>query len=199
MFSKFEWMIGRRYLRTKQKNSFVSFISLVSIFGIGLGVAALITVLSVMNGFQSEIKQKIIGVTAHMQLMDASGQLPNWQSIAAKAKTNNQVLGYAPYVDGQALVSFDSNVSGVLVRGVDPKLEKTVENIDANIVSGNYNSILSGKYNVIIGQDLARLLGVTLGDKITLITPDGQVTPAGMIPRLKRFTVTGIFNTHMYE
>ena len=199
MFSKFEWMVGRRYLRAKQKNNFVSFISLVSIVGIALGVAALITVLSVMNGFQSEIRQKIIGVTAHMQLMDASGQLRNWQSIADKAKTNSQVLAYAPYVDGQALVSFDNNVSGVLVRGVDPKLEKTVENIDANIVRGAYNSLLPGKYNVIIGQDLARLLGVALGDKITLITPDGQVTPAGMIPRLKRFTVTGIFNTHMYE
>lgn len=199
MFSKFEWMVGRRYLRAKQKNSFVSFISLVSIIGIALGVAALITVLSVMNGFQSEIRKKIIGVTAHMEIVDASGQLLNWQTIAAKTTTNKQIVSYAPYVDGQALISFDNNVSGVLVRGVSPSFESKVENIDSNIVEGNYNSLIPDKYNVVIGQDLARILGATIGDKITLITPDGQITPAGMIPRLKRFTISGIFNTHMYE
>lgn len=199
MFNKFEWMVGRRYLRAKQKNSFVSFISLVSIIGIALGVAALITVLSVMNGFQSEIRKKIIGVTAHMQLIDASGHLANWQDIVNKAKSNKHILFYAPYVDGQALVSFENNVSGVMVRGVNPSLEKNVENINNNIEMGHYNSLKAGKYNVIIGKDLARILGVGLNDKITLITPDGQITPAGMIPRLKRFTVTGIFNTHMYE
>lgn len=199
MFNKFEWMVGRRYLRAKQKNSFVSFISLVSIVGIALGVAALITVLSVMNGFQSEIRKKIIGVTAHMQLMDVSGQLANWQIIADQVKNNKQILDYAPYVDGQALVSFDNNVSGVAVRGINPKLEKNVEDINKNIVQGSYNSLVPGKYNILIGEDLARILGATVGDKIMLITPDGQVTPAGMIPRIKRFTITGIFNTHMYE
>ncbi|MFN8769648.1 MAG: lipoprotein-releasing ABC transporter permease subunit [Neisseriaceae bacterium] len=199
MFNKFEWMVGRRYLRAKQKNSFVSFISLVSIIGIALGVAALITVLSVMNGFQNEIRKKIVGVTAHMQIMDASGKLPNWQTISNQVQSNKQVLATAPYVDGQALVSFDNNVSGVVVRGISSKLEKSVENIDANMVEGSYNSLISGKYNILIGEDLARNLGATIGDKIMLITPDGQVTPAGMIPRIKRFTISGIFNTHMYE
>lgn len=198
-FSKFELTVGLRYLRAKQKNSFVSFISFVSIIGIALGVATLIVVLSVMNGFQREIRSKIIGVTAHMQLIDASGQLANWRDIAKRVVTNKHILNYAPYVDGQALVSFDGNVSGVLVRGVKPDLEKTVEDIGQHIVAGKANSLVSGEFNVIIGRELARALGVQVGDKITLITPEGQPTPAGMIPRLKQFTVTGIFNIHMFE
>jgi lipoprotein-releasing system permease protein len=198
-FSKFELMVGLRYLKAKQKNSFVSFISFVSIIGIALGVAALITVLSVMNGFQREIRSKIIGVTAHMQLIDASGRLANWEDIAKRAKINKQVVSYAPYVDGQALVSYDGNVSGVLVRGVKPNLEKTVDDIADHIISGDKNSLISGKFNVIIGRELARQLGVQVGDKMTVITPDGQPTPAGMIPRLKQFTITGIFNMHMFE
>lgn len=199
MISKFELMVGMRYLRAKQKNSFVSFISLVSIIGIALGVAVLITVLSVMNGFQHEIRQKIIGVSAHMEIMDPTGKLYNWQSLATKTRENKHVLADAPYVNGQALISFDGNVNGVLVRGVDPTIEKTVNNTGNQMVSGKFSTLEPGKFNVVIGQDLARLLGVTMGDKITVITPDGQSTPAGMIPRLKRFTITGIFNTHMYE
>jgi lipoprotein-releasing system permease protein len=200
MFSRFDLFVGLRYLKAKQKKSFVSFISLVSILGIALGVAALITVLSVMNGFQHEIRSKIIGVTAHMQLMDANGILHNWEQIAKQAKkSNSHVLSYAPYVDGQALVSFDSNVSGVLVRGIEPKYENTVDNIAQAIVKGQENSLVPGKFNAIIGKDLANQLGVEVGQKITLITPDGQITPAGMIPRLKQFTVSGIFNVHMNE
>ena len=200
MFNKFEITIGLRYLKAKQKSSFVSFISLVSIVGIALGVAALITVLSVMNGFQREIRSKIIGVTSHMQLMDASGNLNNWQQIAELTqKSNKHVLQYAPYVDGQALVSFDNNVSGVLVRGVEPKFESTVDNVGANMVQGSANSLIDGAFNVVIGYGLAKQLGVEVGDKITLITPDGQITPAGMLPRVKQFNVSGIFNVHMYE
>ena len=199
MFNRFEITVGLRYLKAKQKNGFVSFISLVSIIGIALGVAALITVLSVMNGFQREIQSKIIGVTAHMQIMDASGMLQNWQELANIAKKNSQVLQYAPYVDGQALVSFDGNVSGVLVRGVDPKLEPGVDDIGNHMIKGRATSLIPGKFDVVIGQELAKQLGVAVGNKITLITPQGQITPAGTIPRLKQFTVTGIFNVHMYE
>lgn len=200
MFSRFEIIVGLRYLKAKQKSSFVSFISLVSIVGIALGVAALITVLSVMNGFQREIRGKIIGVTSHMQIMDASGMLKNWQQIAGIAKKNNQhVLSYAPYVDGQALVSFDNNVSGVIVRGVDPNYEHLVDNVDQSMVTGSTKTLESSSFNVVIGQGLAKQLGVSVGDKITLITPDGQITPAGMLPRVKQFKVSGIFNVHMYE
>ena len=200
MFNKFEITVGLRYLKAKQKNSFVSFISLVSILGIALGVATLITVLSVMNGFQREIRSKIIGVTSHMQIMDATGMLQNWQSVADKAKnSNSRILNYAPYVDGTALVSFDSNVNGVIVRGIDPKFEDTVDNVNQSMVHGSDKDLQPGKFNVIIGATLATALGVDIGDKITLITPDGQVTPAGMLPRLKQFTVSGIFNFHMGE
>ena len=200
MFNKFEITVGLRYLRAKQKSSFVSFISLVSIVGIALGVAALITVLSVMNGFQKEIRGKIIGVTAHMQLLDASGNLKNWHQIAELTqKSNLHVLQYAPYVDGQALVSFDSNVSGVMVRGIEPTFERGVDNIDESLVQGSTKTLESGAFNIVIGSGLAKQLGVEVGDKITLITPDGQITSAGMLPRVKQFTVSGIFNVHMYE
>lgn len=198
MFNKFEIEVGLRYIKSKQKKGFVSFISLVSIIGIALGVAALITVLSVMNGFQREIRTKIIGVTAHMQVMDASGTLQNWQSLITPIEANKHVLKYAPYVDGQALISFDGNVSGVLIRGIDPTLEPGVDDIGKHILAGA-NDLPQGKYDVVIGKELAKQLGVAVGDKITVITPDGQVTPAGTIPRLKQFTVSGIFNLHMYE
>lgn len=198
MFNKFEIQVGLRYIRSKQKKGFVSFIAFVSIIGIALGVAALITVLSVMNGFQREIRTKIIGVTAHMQVMDASGVLQNWQSLINPIVANKNVLKYAPYVDGQALISFDGNVSGVLLRGIDPKLEPGVDDINKHMMSGSAN-LAPRKFDVVIGQALAKQLGVAVGDKITVITPDGQITPAGTIPRLKQFTITGIFNLHMYE
>ncbi len=200
MFNKFEITVGLRYLKAKQKSSFVSFISLVSIVGIALGVAALITVLSVMNGFQKEIRGKIIGVTSHMELLGASGSLKNWHQIATLTQKSSQhVLQYAPYVNGQALASFDSSVSGILVRGIEPAFERNVDNIDENMVQGSTKTLESGAFNVVIGFGLAKQLGVEVGDKITFITPDGQVTPAGMLPRVKQFTVSGIFNVHMYE
>ena len=200
MFNKFEITVGLRYLKAKQKSSFVSFISLVSIIGIALGVAALITVLSVMNGFQQEIRNKIIGVTSHMQLIDAGGTLKNWQQVANLARSNNkQILSYAPYVDGQGLVSFDNSVSGVMIRGIEPSFENTVDNVNQNMIAGDNKSLESGAFNIVIGKGLAKLLGAEIGQKITLITPNGQVTPSGMIPRLKQFTISGIFDVHMYE
>lgn len=199
MFSKFELLVGLRYLRAKQKNSFVSFISLVSIIGIALGVAALITVLSVMNGFQREIRNKIIGVTSHMQIISAANALSNWQDTGKLTMKNKEVLAYAPYIDGQGLISFSGSVSGILIRGVEPNYEPKVDDITNKIVEGNFNSLESSNFNIVIGKELARQLGATLGDKITLITPDGQITPTGMIPRLKQFTISGIFDSHMYE
>ncbi len=200
MLNKFELMVGLRYLTSKQKTGFVSFISFVSILGISLGVAALITVLSVMNGFQSEIRSKIISITSHMQITGINNSVNNWEDTGKLAKTiDNNILSYAPYIDGQALVSFDNNVSGVLVRGIDPKYETQVEDIERNMQNGSLNTLTAGSFNIIIGKGLANQLGVSLGQKITLITPNGQVTPAGMIPRLKQFTITGIFDLHMGE
>ena len=199
IFSKFELMVGLRYLRAKQKNSFVSFISLVSILGIALGVAALITVLSVMNGFQQEIRSKMIGVTAHMQITSASNSIGDWQSVGKLTMQNKNVVNYAPYLEGQALVSFDGSVSGAIVRGVDADYESKVDDITKAITFGSFASLKQESFNIVIGKDLSRQLGAGIGDKITLITPDGNVSPVGMTPRLKQFTITGLFDTHMQQ
>lgn len=199
MFTRFELKVGLRYLKAKQKNSFVSFISFISMIGIALGVAALITVLSVMNGFQHDIRQKIIGISAHMQLTDASGSLQNWQKIGVKAKTTPQIISFAPYIDGSALVNFEGNVNGILVRGIAPDYEKMVDSIDKTIIKGDYNSLIPGAFKILIGVELAKQLGVGIGDKITIITPEGQITPGGVIPRFKQFTIGGVFNTHMNQ
>ena len=199
MFTKFEIGVGLRYLRAKQKNSFVSFISMVSIIGIALGVMALITVLSVMNGFQRDIRNKIIGVTAHMQITSADNKLQNWQQVGDGTLNDKRVLNYAPYVDGQGLISFDGNVNGIMLRGVEPRFETKVDDLHKSMTKGSFTDLTPGKFNIIIGEALARQLGASVGDKITIITPDGQITPAGMIPRIKQFTISGIFNVHMYE
>ena len=199
IFSKFELMVGLRYLRAKQKNSFVSFISLVSIIGIALGVAALIIVLSVMNGFQKEIRNKMIGVTAHMQITSASNSISDWQALGKLALQNKNILNYAPYIDGQALVSFDGSVGGALIRGVDATYEPKVDDITQAITAGSFASLNQDSFNIVIGTNLAHQLGAGLGDKITLITPDGNVSPVGMTPRLKQFTITGLFETHMQQ
>lgn len=191
--------MGSRYIRAKQKNSFVSFISLISIIGITLGVAALIIVLSVMNGFQREIRSKIIGVTSHMQVMSIGDVFTNWQQIGDETLKNKHVIAYAPYIDGQGLVSFDGSVSGILVRGVDATEESKVDDVTNAVIAGNFKSLDESGFNIVIGKTLANSLGARLGDKITIITPDGQITPAGMVPRIKQFTISGIFDTHMQE
>ena len=199
MFSKFELLVGLRYIRAKQRNRFVSFISLTSIIGIALGVAALITVLSVMNGFQREIRNKIIGVTSHMQVMSVDNAISNWQSIGNLTLQDKNVLAYAPYIDGQGLISFDGSVGGAIIRGIDPNYEPKVDDITKQMSKGSFNTLESSSFNMVIGIGIAKQMGIGIGDKITIITPDGQITPAGMIPRLKQFTVSGIFDTHMAE
>lgn len=199
MFNLFELKIALRYLRSKQKNSFISFISIVSIVGITLGVMALITVLSVMNGFQQEIRNKIVGATAHLQISAINNQIKNWSQIAQIVNTVPQILATAPYVDAQALISYSGNVAGVMIRGIDPKYETKVENIATNMIQGTINTLAPHTFNIIIGKNLAQQLGVKLGDTITIITPDAQISPVGMVPRLKQFKISGIFDFHMYE
>lgn len=199
MFNKFEWKVGIRYLKAGKKSSFVSFISLISVIGITLGVTALIVVLSVMNGFQKEIRNKLIGVSAHMQITDISKGLSNWESVGNVAKKNKMILSYAPYIDGQALASFDGNVTGIVVRGVIPKYESQVDEISHKVIRGNFNSLTPNAFNIAIGKELANILDVNTGDKLTIITPAGQVTPAGFLPRIKQFNVSAIFDSGMYE
>ncbi len=197
----YEWQIGLRYTRAGRRsgrNSFISFISLISMAGIGLGVAALIIVLSVMNGFQKEVRDRMLSVVSHIEVFDAGGALPDWQATAAEALQNRHVKATAPYVEGQALVLSDT-MRGVMVRGILPQQEPGVSDVVSKIKQGSLNSLKSGEFNVVIGKDLAQILDARLGDKITLAVPQGQVTPAGVSPRLKSFTVTGIFEAGHYE
>ncbi len=194
----YELLIGLRYTRAKRRNGFISFISLVSILGIALGVAALIIVLSVMNGFQEEVRNRILGMASHITVTSPTNSLIDWQSAAKTSETNPHVLGSAPYVMGQGLFTNGSQVKGVLVRGIDPALEPKVSDLANKMVGGKLNTLRSGEFSVVLGWALAQELNVTVGDKVTLITPQGQVTPAGLIPRMRQFTVGGLFKADYY-
>ncbi len=194
----YELSIGLRYLRAKRRNGFISFISMVSIIGIALGVAALIIVLSVMNGFQEEVRNRILGMAAHVQITGPTGMLDDWQPVGRIAAGTPKVQAVAPYVHGQGLLTNGEQVKGALVRGIDPASEGGVNEVAQKLVAGDLAALQAGEFRTVIGWQLASELGVTVGDKITLITPQGQVTPAGMIPRLKQFTVAGIFRAEYY-
>ena len=197
----YEWQIGLRYTRAGKKsgrNSFISFISLISMTGIGLGVAALIIVLSVMNGFQKEVRDRMLSVVSHIEVLDANGAMSDWQATAREALQNQHIKAAAPYVEGQALILADT-MRGVMVRGILPDQEPSVSDVVSKIKQGSFASLNEGEFNVVIGKDLAQALDAKLGDKITLAVPQGQVTPAGVTPRLKSFTVTGIFEAGHYE
>jgi lipoprotein-releasing system permease protein len=198
----FEWLVGLRYTRAGRRsgrNSFISFISLISMAGIALGVAALIVVLSVMNGFQKEVRDRMLSVLSHIEVSGASGTLPEWQTTAKEALLNKEVKGAAPYVAAQAMMTRDDTVRGVLVRGVLPQEEPTVSDVAAQVRQGKFDDLKPGEFNIVLGGELARSMHAQLGDKVTMIAPQGQVTPAGVIPRLKQFTVVGIFEAGHYE
>jgi len=198
----FEWTIGLRYTRAGRRSardSFISFISLISMAGIALGVAALIVVLSVMNGFQKEVRDRMLSVLAHVEVFDASGSLPDWRATAAEVSRHPLVRGTAPYVDAQAMVIREDTVRGIMVRGILPELEPKVSDVAAQIVAGKLSDLRPGEFNIVLGSALARSLHLRLGDKITLIAPQGQVTPAGVLPRLKQFSVVGVFEAGHYE
>ena len=195
----FEIFVGLRYTRAKRRNHFISFISLISMLGITLGVMALIVVLSVMNGFQDELRSRILGVASHIEISGFDLTLSDWQSVAAQVAGDRHVLASAPYVSGQGLMAFDQSVAGVSVRGVRPELEDQVADIGRHMKAGRFAALRDGEWGVVIGDALAQSLGAQLGDKLTLITPEGQITPAGMIPRLKQLRVVGIYHIGMYE
>ncbi len=195
----YELLIGLRYTRAKRRNHFISFISLISMLGIGLGVAALIVVLSVMNGFQKELRTRILGVASHIQIAGINGELSDWQSIAAQAMQDPEVKAAAPFVQQQAMFTVDNGVKGVLVRGILPDQEERVADFAKTIKSGSLDDLRPGEFGVVLGADLARALRVFVGDKVTVIAPQGTVTPAGVVPRLKSFTVVGIFEVGMFE
>ncbi len=195
----YELLIGLRYTRAKRRNHFISFISLISMLGIGLGVAALIVVLSVMNGFQKELRTRILGVASHIQITGINGELENWPALAAQAMEHPEVKASAPFVQSQAMFTVDGGVKGSLVRGIVPEMEDRVADFQKSIKSGSLDDLRPGEFGVVLGADLARSLRVFTGDKVTLIAPQGTVTPAGVVPRLKSFRVVGIFEVGMYE
>ncbi len=195
----YELLIGLRYTRAKKRNHFISFISLISMLGIGLGVAALIVVLSVMNGFQKELRTRILGVASHIQITGIQGELSDWPALAQQAMQHPEVKASAPFIQSQGMFSVDGGVKGALVRGILPNEEDKVADFRQTIKSGSLDALRPGEFGVVLGADLARSLRVFTGDKLTLIAPQGTVTPAGVLPRLKSFTVVGIFEVGMYE
>jgi lipoprotein-releasing system permease protein len=199
----FELTIGWRYTRAgraTRRNGFISFISGVSMLGIALGVAALIIVLSVMNGFQKEVRDRMLGVVSHIEVYAADGQaLPNVATTMAQAKENPQVVGAAPFIAAQALIARGEDMKGAIVRGVDPALEPDVSDFATGAQQQALNQLIPGEFGVVLGGELARAMGVRVGDKVTLVAPSGQVTPAGVVPRLKQMSVVGTFDSGHYE
>jgi len=193
MYKPFALFVGLRYTRAKRRNHFISFISLSSMLGIALGVTALITVLSVMNGFEKEVRERMLDTISHLTISDFEGRIRNWKQVMATAEKHPKVVAAAPYIQAEGMLIFAGNVNGTLIRGVLPKIEARVSKIADRMVEGKWDSVRPGKFNILLGYDLARLIGAGVGDKVTLVTPSVNVTPAGVAPRMKRFTVTGIF------
>jgi len=196
---QYELLVGLRYTRAKRRNHFISFISAISMAGIVLGVAALIVVLSVMNGFQKELRTRILGVASHVQISAVGDKLPAWEGVAAIALQNPEVKAAAPYINAQAMLAAGQAVRGSVVRGILPQREAQVAEIGLHMRSGSLSALEPGAFGIVLGSELARALGVLVGDKVALIAPQGLVTPAGVIPRLKQFTVVGIFEVGMFE
>ncbi|MBK6862262.1 MAG: lipoprotein-releasing ABC transporter permease subunit [Ideonella sp.] len=199
----YELQVGWRYTRSGRsgrRNGFISFISGVSMLGIALGVAALIIVLSVMNGFQKEVRDRMLSVVAHVEIYAADGAaLPDWQATAAQARRDPQVIGAAPFVAAQALIARGEDMRGTLVRGISPADEASVTELAAKLAGSALGQLTAGGWNIAVGTELARALGARVGDKVTIVAPGGQLTPAGVVPRLKQFTLVGIFDTGHYE
>ena len=199
----YELILGWRYTRAgraTRRNGFISFISGVSMLGIALGVAALIIVLSVMNGFQKEVCDRMLGVVSHIEVFSADGgALPDLASTQNKVKAHTSVVAAAPFISAQALLARGEDMKGVMVRGIDPALEPGVTDLTPGVQTQSLAQLQPGQFGVVLGVDLARMLGVRVGDPVTLVSPSGQITPAGVVPRLKQMTVVGTFSSGHYE
>ena len=199
MFRPLELFIGLRYTRAKRRNHFISFISIVSIVCIAISVTALITVMSVMNGFDSELRSRILGMVSHATISGVGQSLTDWPRAVGIAKTNPHVRGAAPYVEREAFLRGDAASQGAIIRGVLPDQEPEVADIGRRMVVGKLSNLAPGSWGIILGKDLALNLGVGVGDKVVVYAPEFNVTPVGVVPRLKRFTVVGIFEAGMQE
>ncbi|QOW21189.1 lipoprotein-releasing ABC transporter permease subunit [Novilysobacter avium] len=198
MFKPIPVAIGLRYLRAKRRNGFISFISLASILGIALGVAALITTLAVMSGFQQEIRDRMLQMAAHATVSAFGEPLDNWQQAVDLALTDPRVAGAAPYVEKEALLN-GPRQQPAMVRGVVPADERTVSVLGDKMVAGTLESLVPGEFNIVLGRELAAWLGVGVGDKVVMTIAEFNSTPVGAMPRVKRFTVSGIFEVGYNE
>ncbi len=199
MFKPLELFIGLRYTRAKRRNHFISFISVSSMLGIMLGVVALITVMSVMNGFHKEVRERILGMTSHASIIARDGDLEEWQQVMQLSKGHQRVVGQAPFVEVQAMLTSGEKVSGAMLRGILEEHESKVSDVGMHMRVGDLSQLEAGKFRIILGRELANILNVVVGDKVTVVTPQVSVTVAGILPRLKNFTVAGIFEVGMGE
>jgi len=194
-----EIFVGLRYTRAKRRNHFISFISAISMLGIALGVMALIVVLSVMNGFENELRGRILGMVSHVTVSSFGGPLQGWKSLRDQTMENPAVIAGAPYIEAEAMISNLSSVSGALIRGIDPEYETGVSEIHENMEFGELTDLVAGEYGIILGSGLANSLDVVPGDRVTMVTPQATSSPLGFLPRLRRFKVVGIFEIGVYE
>jgi len=199
MFRPFELFIGLRYTRAKRRNHFISFISLTSMLGIAVGVLALITVISVMNGFEKELRERILGMASHVVVSEGREALEDWPGVARQVEKHPSVMAHAPYVQAEAMLSSQPSVSGAVIRGVLPDYETRVTEIGDQMVVGDIDALQAGEYGIVLGRELAASLGVTVGDSLMVITSNVSVTPVGALLRERRFTVVGVFEVGMYE
>ncbi|MFT5501139.1 MAG: lipoprotein-releasing system permease protein [Woeseiaceae bacterium] len=199
MAEKYEYWIGRRYVKSRSSNGFVSLISAISMLGIAIAVAVLIVVLSVVNGFERELKDRLLAMSAHASVEDPDGKLADWHSWVERAEQDGDVVAAAPFVNGQGLLLFEEQLSGAEFRGIDPGLEESVSGVGDIMVEGSIDSLQPGDFNIVLGIELANALRVKPGDKLTVTLAEGMVTPAGIVPRIKRFTVSGIYRVGMFE
>jgi lipoprotein-releasing system permease protein len=199
MRNPYELFAGLRYTRAKRRNHFISFISGASMIGIAIGVTALITVLSVMNGFERELRTRILGMASHATISAYRGTLQDWPQVAESVSRHPDIAGVAPYIEGEGMLRVGQDLSGTLLRGVLPAEEVKVSEIGMHMTSGTLESLQDGAFNIVVGWELAQALGVEPGSKLDLMIPTASVTPAGVLPRFRRFTVSGVFKVGMYE
>jgi len=199
VINRYEYWIGRRYVRSRSRNGFISLISAISMLGIAIAVAVLIVVLSVVNGFERELKDRLLAMTGHATIESPDNSLGDWEAWVGSVEQQPDVTAAAPFVSGQGLLVYGHQLSGAEFRGIDPALESRVSGVGDTIVEGDLATLIAGSFNIVLGLELANKLQATIGDKITLTLAQGIVTPAGIIPRTRRFTVTGIYRVGMYE
>ena len=199
MSGRYEFWIGRRYVRSRSSNGFISLISAISMLGIAIAVAVLIVVLSVVNGFERELTDRLLAMSAHATIEHPDQRLEDWPAWVAVAEAEERVAAAAPFITGQGLLVFGDRLSGAEFRGVEPTLEDKVSGVDETVIAGSLDQLVAGEYNIVLGVELAEELGASVGDKVTVTLAEGMVTPAGVVPRTRRFTVAGIYRVGMYE